>query len=179
MKILSATWLPFSSGLNVLTSWHCLSVLLTHGSDITYHKRSCCMGHVSTWNLFHGYYFSFLWQFHFELISVFLRIKCICVFCSLFPLECHVVRIHPGPCFNIKSPGMRIPIIKMRLSWKPFVVVMGTTILLRRYLYTETAPRALFQHPIRCLKSYIRSCTSLCFKVFVDTLNLASVSTVL
>ena len=40
----------------------------------------------------------------------------------------------------ISFPGMRIPMLKMRLSQDRLIFNMGITILVRRYLYIETAP---------------------------------------
>ena len=49
----------------------------------------------------------------------------------------------PGPRLNIKtvSPGMGIPMLQIRRSWDRLIFNMGIPILVRRHLYTETAPR--------------------------------------
>ena len=49
---------------------------------------------------------------------------------------------YPGPCLNIKSfPGMGIPMLKIRQSWDCLIFFMGIPIMVRRHLYTETAPK--------------------------------------
>ena len=48
-----------------------------------------------------------------------------------------------GPRLNIKTifPGMGILVLKIRRSWDPLIFNMGIPIMVRQYLYIETAPR--------------------------------------
>ena len=64
----------------------------------------------------------------------------------------------PGPCFNIKTifPRYGISMLKIRRSRDRLIFNTGVPILVRRYIYIETAPR-----PMASL-IYRQLCHSLC-----------------
>ena len=59
-------------------------------------------------------------------------------------LNWSILLTQSGPCQNIKTvfPSIGIPMLKIRRSQHSLIFNVGIPILVRRYLYTETAPRS-------------------------------------
>ena len=70
--------------------------------------------------------------------------------CYLVPLEVIVAPWLPGNPFSIQTsfPGIGIPNINIRRSWHRLIFIMRIFVLVRRYIYIETASRHLWLESI-------------------------------